>query len=47
MILHLNPANNTASLLSIPRDLFVPLPAHSMAGASARSTPPSTTGRTT
>jgi LCP family protein required for cell wall assembly len=33
MILHLNPANNTASLLSIPRDLFVPLPAHSMAGS--------------
>ncbi len=32
MILHLNPADNTASLLSIPRDLFVPLPPHSMAG---------------
>jgi LCP family protein required for cell wall assembly len=33
MILHLNPADNTASLLSIPRDLFVPLPVHSMAGS--------------
>ena len=32
MILHLDPASGAASLLSIPRDLFVPLPAHSMAG---------------
>jgi LCP family protein required for cell wall assembly len=33
MILHLDPATSSASLLSIPRDLFVPLPAHSMAGS--------------
>ena len=33
MILHLDPANGSASLLSIPRDLFVPLPPHSMAGS--------------
>jgi LCP family protein required for cell wall assembly len=33
MILHLEPARGTASLLSIPRDLFVPLPPHSMAGS--------------
>ena len=32
MILHLDPATGAASLLSIPRDLFVPLPPHSMAG---------------
>ncbi len=32
MILHLDPASGSASLLSIPRDLFVPLPAHSMSG---------------
>lgn len=32
MILHLNPSKSTASLLSIPRDLFVPLPPHSMSG---------------
>ncbi len=32
MILHLDPATGSASLLSIPRDLFVPLPAHSMSG---------------
>jgi LCP family protein required for cell wall assembly len=32
MVLHLNPAKGTASLLSIPRDLFVPLPPHSMSG---------------
>ena len=32
MILHLDPATGGASLLSIPRDLFVPLPAHSMSG---------------
>jgi LCP family protein required for cell wall assembly len=32
MILHLDPGTGAASLLSIPRDLFVPLPAHSMAG---------------
>jgi LCP family protein required for cell wall assembly len=33
MILHLDPATGAASLLSIPRDLFVPLPAHSMSGS--------------
>ncbi len=33
MILHLDPATGGASLLSIPRDLFVPLPPHSMAGS--------------
>jgi LCP family protein required for cell wall assembly len=33
MILRLDPAHNTASLLSIPRDLFVPLPPHSQAGS--------------
>ena len=33
MVLHLDPATGAASLLSIPRDLFVPLPAHSMSGA--------------
>ena len=33
MILHLDPKTNTASILSIPRDLFVPLPPHSMAGS--------------
>ncbi len=32
MVLHLDPAKGTASLLSIPRDLFVPLPTHSMSG---------------
>ena len=32
MILRLDPATGAASLLSIPRDLFVPLPAHSMSG---------------
>lgn len=32
MVLHLDPAKGTASLLSIPRDLFVPLPPHSMSG---------------
>jgi LCP family protein required for cell wall assembly len=32
MILHLDPATGSASLLSIPRDLFVSLPPHSMAG---------------
>src|SRR3981081_4476577 len=32
MILHLDPAKNSASLLSIPRDLFVPLPPNSIAG---------------
>jgi LCP family protein required for cell wall assembly len=32
MVLHIDPAKGTASLLSIPRDLFVPLPAHSMSG---------------
>ncbi|HVM63457.1 MAG TPA: LCP family protein, partial [Acidimicrobiales bacterium] len=33
MVLHLDPATEGASLLSIPRDLFVPLPAHSVSGA--------------
>ena len=33
MVLHLDPASGVASLLSIPRDLFVPLPPHSMSGA--------------
>jgi LCP family protein required for cell wall assembly len=33
MILHLDPAAGSASLLSIPRDLFVPLPPRSVAGA--------------
>lgn len=32
MILHLDPKKNAASLLSIPRDLFVSLPAKSIAG---------------
>ncbi len=33
MVLHLDPATGAASLLSIPRDLFVPLPPHSLSGA--------------
>jgi LCP family protein required for cell wall assembly len=33
MILHLDPATGSASLLSIPRDLFVSLPPHSVAGS--------------
>jgi LCP family protein required for cell wall assembly len=32
MILHLDPMTNSASLLSIPRDLFVPMPPNSVAG---------------
>ena len=32
MILHIDPAHNTASLLSIPRDLFLPMPAGSPVG---------------
>jgi LCP family protein required for cell wall assembly len=32
MILHLDPATGTASILSIPRDLFVPMPAGSIVG---------------
>jgi LCP family protein required for cell wall assembly len=32
MILHLDPVKNSASLLSIPRDLFVVMPANSVAG---------------
>ncbi|MDP9073361.1 MAG: LCP family protein, partial [Actinomycetota bacterium] len=32
MVLHLDPATGTASLLSIPRDLFVPLPPKSIVG---------------
>jgi LCP family protein required for cell wall assembly len=32
MILHLDPATNGASILSIPRDLFVPMPAGSPVG---------------
>jgi LCP family protein required for cell wall assembly len=33
MVLHLDPANHTASILSIPRDLFVPMPAGSPVGS--------------
>jgi LCP family protein required for cell wall assembly len=33
MVLHLDPATGSASLLSIPRDLFVPFPPRSVAGA--------------
>ncbi len=33
MILHLDPAKDTASILSIPRDLFVPMPPGSPVGA--------------
>lgn len=33
MILHVDPAKNSASLLSIPRDLFVPMPPGSPVGA--------------
>jgi LCP family protein required for cell wall assembly len=33
MVLHLDPATGAATLLSIPRDLFIPLPPHSMSGA--------------
>jgi LCP family protein required for cell wall assembly len=33
MVLHLDPANRTASVLSIPRDLFAPMPAGSPVGA--------------
>ena len=32
MVLHLDPARGTASLLSIPRDLFVPLPPTNISG---------------
>jgi LCP family protein required for cell wall assembly len=32
MVLHLNPKTDTASLLSIPRDVFVPMPAGSEVG---------------
>jgi LCP family protein required for cell wall assembly len=32
MVLHIDPASNTASILSIPRDLFVPMPAGSPVG---------------
>jgi LCP family protein required for cell wall assembly len=32
MILHLNPKTGAASLLSIPRDMFVPLPANNISG---------------
>jgi LCP family protein required for cell wall assembly len=32
MLVHLDPVNHTASLLSIPRDLFVPMPAGSPVG---------------
>jgi LCP family protein required for cell wall assembly len=32
MVLHLDPAKGTASILSIPRDLFVPMPAGSPVG---------------
>ena len=33
MVLHLDPSTRSATLLSIPRDLFMPLPPHSIAGA--------------
>ncbi len=33
MVLHLDPANGTASVLSIPRDLFSPMPAGSPVGS--------------
>jgi LCP family protein required for cell wall assembly len=33
MVLHLDPANHTASILSIPRDLFSPMPANSPVGS--------------
>ena len=33
MVLHLDPANRTASILSIPRDLFSPMPAGSPVGS--------------
>ncbi|MGH9122698.1 MAG: LCP family protein, partial [Acidimicrobiales bacterium] len=33
MVLHLNPSTDTASILSIPRDLFVPMPAGSPVGS--------------
>jgi LCP family protein required for cell wall assembly len=33
MILHLDPATHTASILSIPRDLFAPMPANSPVGS--------------
>lgn len=36
MVLHLDPAKGTASLLSIPRDLFVRLPPHSMSGPAGK-----------
>ena len=36
MVLHLDPATGAASLLSIPRDLFIPLPAHSMSGSAGK-----------
>lgn len=36
MVLHLDPARRTASLLSIPRDLYVPLPAGSMSGPEGK-----------
>lgn len=32
MILHLDPASGTASILSVPRDLFSPMPANSVVG---------------
>ncbi|HWD09382.1 MAG TPA: LCP family protein, partial [Actinomycetota bacterium] len=36
MVLHLDPATHSASLLSIPRDLFVPLPKGSMSGSHGK-----------
>jgi len=33
MILHLDPVNHTASILSVPRDLFAPMPANSPVGS--------------
>ena len=33
MVLHLDPAHGTASILSVPRDLFSPMPANSDVGS--------------
>ena len=45
MVLHLDPANHTVSILSIPRDLFVPNARTQANQGPTRSTPPSSTGR--
>ena len=45
MILHLDPAKNTASILSIPRDLFLPMPPGNPVGPYQKiDAAPSTTG---